>query len=77
MKLKIAAAMALLLTALSCSTNRPSTLTQDAVKPRETPVQVGETAPDFTLNDQQDRKITLSEARGQWPVILVFYRGNW
>jgi len=40
-------------------------------------VAVGETAPDFSLEDQNRRKITLSESWGESPVILVFYRGYW
>jgi len=44
---------------------------------RVTPVMVGETAPDFALEDQNRRKITLSESRGKSPVVLVFYRGYW
>lgn len=44
---------------------------------RSTPVAVGEMAPDFTLEDHQGNKITLSEARGKSPVVLVFYRGYW
>lgn len=44
---------------------------------RSTPVAVGETAPDFTLEDQNGNKVTLSAARGQSPVVLVFYRGYW
>jgi len=32
---------------------------------RATPVTVGETAPDFTLEDQSRRKVTLSESRGR------------
>jgi len=44
---------------------------------RVTTVTVGETAPDFTLDDQNRRKITLSESRGKSPVVLVFYRGYW
>ena len=43
---------------------------------RATPVMVGETAPDFTLEDQNTRKIALSESGGN-PVVLVFYRGYW
>lgn len=39
------------------------------------PLKVGETAPDWTLTDQNKNKITLSEAEN--PVILVFYRGYW
>ena len=52
------------------STTRIETMTQ-----RATPVMVGETVPDFTLEDQSSRKITLSESRGKSSVVLVFYRG--
>lgn len=44
---------------------------------REKPVQVGEVAPDFTLEDQNGEKIKLSSARTSSPVVLVFYRGYW
>ena len=44
---------------------------------RSTPVKVGDTAPDFTLEDQNGQKVTLSESRGKSPVVLVFYRGYW
>ena len=54
------------------SPTRVETMTQ-----RATTVMVGETAPDFTLEDQNRRKITLSESRGKSPVVLVFYRGYW
>lgn len=43
---------------------------------RVAPVGVGETAPDFTLEDQSGRKVSLSESRGL-PVVIVFYRGYW
>jgi cytochrome oxidase Cu insertion factor (SCO1/SenC/PrrC family) len=33
-------------------------------------------APDFTLNDQDGKSITLSSLRGS-RVVLVFYRGYW
>ena len=49
----------------------------EMMTPRATPVMVGETAPDFTLEDQNRQKITLSESRGKSPVVLVFYRGYW
>ncbi|CAN5280935.1 hypothetical protein BH20ACI1_BH20ACI1_10400 [soil metagenome] len=39
------------------------------------PLKVGEVAPDFSLFDQNGKKVTLSEAKN--PVILVFYRGYW
>lgn len=44
---------------------------------RTGPVAVGEVAPDFTLQDQNQNKVTLSEARTKSPVVLVFYRGYW
>jgi cytochrome oxidase Cu insertion factor (SCO1/SenC/PrrC family) len=44
---------------------------------RNTPLAVGEIAPDFTLEDQNSNKVTFSAARGQSPVVLVFYRGYW
>jgi cytochrome oxidase Cu insertion factor (SCO1/SenC/PrrC family) len=44
---------------------------------RGTPAVAGEVAPDFTLEDQNRNKVTLSEFRGKSPVVLVFYRGYW
>jgi cytochrome oxidase Cu insertion factor (SCO1/SenC/PrrC family) len=44
---------------------------------RSTPIGIGDIAPDFTLADQNGRKVTLSEARRIGPVVLVFYRGYW
>ena len=44
---------------------------------RTGPVVVGEVAPDFTLQDHNGQKVTLSDARGKSPVVLVFYRGYW
>jgi cytochrome oxidase Cu insertion factor (SCO1/SenC/PrrC family) len=44
---------------------------------RTDPVAVGEVAPDFTLQDQRGQKITLADARGKSPVVLLFYRGYW
>lgn len=38
---------------------------------------VGAVAPDFTLADQDGRKLTLAAERGQRFVVLVFYRGYW
>jgi hypothetical protein len=40
-------------------------------------VAVGQTVPDFTLPDAAGRPVTLSDYRGQKPVVLVFYRGYW
>ncbi len=40
-------------------------------------VKAGEAAPDFTLEDQDGKPVTLSEYRGQKTVVLVFFRGYW
>ena len=40
-------------------------------------VNVGETAPDFTLENFVGNRISLSDFRGKKNVILVFYRGHW
>lgn len=44
---------------------------------RSTPIGIGDITPDFTLTDQDGRKVTLSEALRIGPVVLVFYRGYW
>ena len=40
-------------------------------------VNVGDTAPDFTLENMDGNKITLSDLRNKKNVILIFYRGQW
>lgn len=40
-------------------------------------LQIGDAAPDFTLEDANGKWITLSEEWKKGPVILVFYRGGW
>src|SRR5499426_1978117 len=40
-------------------------------------VKAGDTAPDFTLEDQDGKPVTLSDFRGKKTVALVFYRGYW
>ena len=40
-------------------------------------VQVGDRAPDFSLESYDDGVITLSDFRGKKDVIMVFYRGYW
>jgi cytochrome oxidase Cu insertion factor (SCO1/SenC/PrrC family) len=40
-------------------------------------LRVGERPPDFRLTDASGRTVTLSDYRGQKPVVLVFYRGHW
>lgn len=40
-------------------------------------VQVGQSAPDFTLASLAGPNVTLSDYRGEKNVVLVFYRGHW
>ena len=40
-------------------------------------VKVGDTAPDFTLENLNGQRITLSEVSRKLNVVLVFYRGQW
>jgi cytochrome oxidase Cu insertion factor (SCO1/SenC/PrrC family) len=40
-------------------------------------VKVGDPAPDFTLEDENGKPMTLSQFREKQDVILVFYRGHW
>lgn len=46
-------------------------------KSRATPVQIGDSAPDFTLTDLNGATVTLSAVRKKRPTVLVFYRGYW
>ena len=40
-------------------------------------VGIGDRAPDFTLEETEGRKVSLSEFRNNKIVVLVFYRGHW
>ena len=40
-------------------------------------VKVGDKAPDFTLENMDGKKISLSDFQGRKNVVLVFYRGHW
>lgn len=40
-------------------------------------VKVGDEAPDFTLENQDGKPVTLSDYRNKKTVVLVFYRGYW
>ena len=53
---------------------------KEAAKPPPTDLQrvkVGEPAPDFTLENMDGKRISLSDLRGKKNVVLVFYRGHW
>jgi cytochrome oxidase Cu insertion factor (SCO1/SenC/PrrC family) len=40
-------------------------------------IRIGQPAPDFTLENLDGRRISLSDFRGEKNVVLVFYRGHW
>ncbi len=44
---------------------------------RGSPIGVGDKAPDFILQDQNNKTVRLSKTRGKSAVLLVFYRGYW
>ena len=43
----------------------------------ERAVKAGDTAPDFTLTDQDGETVTLKDLLAKGPVVLSFYRGVW
>ncbi len=72
--------LAFMIAGIACATGGSTVNDQQSpaqTKARKAPVGVGEVAPDFTLEDENGNKVTLSEARGKSPVVLVFYRGYW
>ena len=40
-------------------------------------IKVGDRAPDFTLENMDGQRVTLSEVYRNRNVVLVFYRGHW
>lgn len=80
MPMKTFITLAFMIWGMACTTGGSTVNSQQSpaqVKARNTPVGVGEVAPDFTLEDQNGKKVTLSEARVKNPVVLVFFRGYW
>ena len=78
MNLRVAGAITLIIGSIACATKLNSSVSGTGhLKPRNSPVAVGEMAPDSTLEDQNNREVRLSSARGSMPTVLVFYRGNW
>jgi hypothetical protein len=75
MRLKFALALSLVLNAISCRSL--NTGAGGDLKARACPVQISELAPDFSLDDQNGKKVRLSAVRVNAPTILAFYRGNW
>jgi cytochrome oxidase Cu insertion factor (SCO1/SenC/PrrC family) len=62
---------ALFLGTLVVSTSTTAQTAQAALP--EPTVKVGDTAPDFTLRDQNGKQVKLSDFRGKENVVLAFY----
>lgn len=77
MNIKLTAVLLLFFVALSCSNSKLNSELDAELKPRNEPVKIGEMAPNFTLEDQNGQKVSLSALRGNAPTVLAFYRGNW
>ncbi len=78
MNLRIAMVFALVIAnLLTGACQRLSRSAGEDLKFRSSPVQVGEMAPNFTLEDQNGQKVVLADARSKAPVVLVFYRASW
>jgi cytochrome oxidase Cu insertion factor (SCO1/SenC/PrrC family) len=54
---------------------RPNLFAQTQPAPKLPPMtlQVGDTAPDFTLRDQNGKEVSLKDFRGKKTVVLAFY----
>lgn len=76
-ELRIALTTVLVASLSYAACQRSSESSSEELKPRTSAVQIGDMAPDFTLEDQHNQKATLSSARGSVPSVLVFYRGYW
>lgn len=64
-------------TSLFCAACQRASQSAQELKPRSSAIQVGDIAPNFSLRDQNNQTVNLSSARGNTPVVLVFYRGYW
>ncbi len=77
MNLRVLVAVVIIIGSIGCATKLNTLSGNGDLKPRSSPLEVGEIAPDFTLEDQNRNKVTLAAVRGKSPVVLVFYRGYW
>ena len=68
-------ALAFLAATLQAAAAQPAGQAEDA--PAAERVEVGQTAPDFTLPDPDGVDHTLSALRGEKNLLLVFFRGAW
>lgn len=76
----------LCLTLISLLTANVSSPAQTALGPKDgaglppadlNRIKAGDAAPDFRLEDQDGKAVTLSAYRDKQTVVLVFYRGYW
>jgi cytochrome oxidase Cu insertion factor (SCO1/SenC/PrrC family) len=61
------------LAALLAMNLMPALHAADQPAPPQPTVKVGDMAPDFTLTDQNGKKVSLSEFKGKKSVALAFY----
>lgn len=48
-----------------------------ALAPRRAPLEIGENAPDWSLDDDKGARRALGALRTAGPVVVVFYQGSW
>jgi cytochrome oxidase Cu insertion factor (SCO1/SenC/PrrC family) len=48
-----------------------------SLETRPPPVPISKSAPDFSLTDQDGKRVELSKLHAQGPVVVLFYRGHW
>lgn len=72
MKIKIIFTLFVLLAGFACTSSA-----QKQMMKRDKPIGVGEVANNFTLEDENKNKVTLSDSKDKEVVVLVFYRGSW
>jgi Peroxiredoxin len=77
MKTKLIGVLILILSALSCTNSSLNSRQEAELKSRSNPVEVGQVAPDFALEDQNGQIVKLSDLRANGPTVLAFYRGYW
>ena len=65
-----------LLSALLAAT-LPAAAAEEEVADQEPGPAVGSEAPGFTLGTLDGREVSLAQFRGESPVVLVFFRGEW
>jgi cytochrome oxidase Cu insertion factor (SCO1/SenC/PrrC family) len=76
--MKLISALALVLLSFSAARAQLGPKDGTNLKPMDLDrVKIGDTAPDFSLENLDGKKISLSDFRGNKNVVLIFYRGQW